>query len=98
MPRIRFTLSAETDLLELWVTIAEENLTAADETLDVIQATAMILGAQPEMGRARPELAEGLRSLPTCTPYLIFYLPDDDGLLVVRVLHHARDIDAEYFS
>jgi hypothetical protein len=25
-------------------------------------------------------------------------LPDDDGLLVVRVLHHARDIDAEYFS
>lgn len=27
MPRIRFTHSAETDLLELWVTIAEENLT-----------------------------------------------------------------------
>jgi len=98
MPRIRFTLSAETDLLELWVTIAEENPTAADETLDVIQATAMILGTQPEMGRTRPELAEGLRSLPTRTPYLIFYLPDDDGLLVVRVLHHARDIDAEYFS
>lgn len=98
MSRIRFTLSAETDLLELWVTIAEENPTAADEILDVIQATAMILGTQPEMGRARPELAEGLRSLPTRTPYLIFYLPDDDGLLVVRVLHHARDIDAEYFS
>jgi toxin ParE1/3/4 len=98
MPRIRFTHSAEIDLLELWVTIAEENLTAADEILDVIQATATLLGTQPEMGRARPELAEGLRSLPTRTPYLIFYLPDDDGLLVVRVLHHARDIDAEYFS
>lgn len=98
MPRIRFTHSAETDLLELWVTIAEENLAAADEILDVIQATATLLGTQPEMGRARPELAEGLRSLPTRTPYLIFYLPDDDGLLVVRVLHHARDIDAEYFS
>lgn len=98
MPRIRFTHSAETDLLELWVTIAEENLTAADEILDVIQATATLLGTQPEMGRARPELAEGLRSLPTRTPYLIFYLPDNDGLLVVRVLHHARDIDAEYFS
>lgn len=98
MPRIRFTHSAETDLLELWVTIAEENLTAADEILDVIQSAATLLGTQPEMGRARPELAEGLRSLPTRTPYLIFYLPDDDGLLVVRVLHHARDIDAEYFS
>lgn len=97
MPRIRFTHSAETDLLELWVTIAEENLNAADNVLDVIQSTATLLAAQPEMGRARPELAEGLRSLPTRTPYLIFYLPEDDGLLIVRVLHHARDIDAEYF-
>lgn len=60
------------------MTIAEENPTAADEILDVIQATTKLLGAQPEMGRVRPELA--------------------DGLLVVRVLHHARDIDAEYFS
>ena len=60
MPRIRFTHSAETDLLELWVTIAEENLPAADEILDVIQATATLLGTQPEMGRARPELAEEL--------------------------------------
>jgi toxin ParE1/3/4 len=98
MPRIRFTHSAETDLLELWVTIAEENLTAADEMLDAVQSTATLLGTQPEMGKARPELGEGLRSLPTRTPYLIFYLPDDDGLLIVRVLHHARDIDAEYFS
>lgn len=72
MPRVRFTHSAETDLLELWVTIVEENLTAADETLDVIQATVKLLGTQPEMGRARPELAEGLRNLPTRSPYLIF--------------------------
>lgn len=98
MPRIRYTNSAEADLLELWLTIAEENLTAADDALDVIQATVSLLGTQPEMGRARPELADGLRSLPTRTPYIIFYLPDEDGLLVVRVLHHARDIDADYFS
>ena len=50
------------------------------------------------MGRARPELEDGLRSFPTRTPYIIFYVPDGDDLLVVRVLHHARDIDAEYFS
>ena len=98
MPRIRYTNTAEADLLELWLTIAEENLTAADDALDVIQATASLLGTQPEMGRARPELADGVRSLPTRTPYIIFYLSDEDGLLVVRVLHHARDIDADYFS
>lgn len=98
MSRTRFTNSAETDLLELWLNIAEENLVAADESLDLIQATVSLLGTQPEMGRARPELAEGLRSFPTRTPYIIFYVPDEGDLLVVRVLHHARDIDAEYFS
>lgn len=98
MFRIRFTNSAEADLLELWLTIAEENLVAADESLGSIQSTIAALGRQPEMGRARPELADGLRSLPTRTPYNIFYLPNADGLLVVRVLHHARDIDADYFS
>ena len=94
----RFTNSAEDDLLELWLTIAEENLVAADESLDSIKATVLLLATQPEMGRARSELADRLRSFPSRTPYIIFYVPDEDGVLVVRVLHHARDIDAEYFS
>lgn len=98
MTRIRFTSSAQADLLELWLVIAEENLLAADESLDVIQSTVSLLGSQPEMGRLRPELAVGIRSIPTRTPYIIFYMPNADGLLVVRVLHHARDIDANYFS
>jgi plasmid stabilization system protein ParE len=50
------------------------------------------------MERAHPELADGLRSFPTRTPYIIFYMLIDDHLLVVRVLHHARDIDTDYFS
>ena len=98
MLRIRFTNSAETDLLEMWLNIAEENPVAADESLDSIKATVSLLGTQPEMGRARPELSDGLRSFPTRTPCIIFYVPDVDCLVVVRVLHHARDIDAEYFS
>lgn len=98
MSRIRFTNSAENDLLELWLNIAEENQVAADESLDVIQAAVLLLATQPEMGRARPELADKLRSIPTRTPYIIFYVADEEGLLVIRVLHHARDIDAGYFS
>lgn len=98
MSRICFTNSAEADLLELWLNIAEENLVVADESLDSIQATVSLLGTQLKMGRTRPELADGLHSFPTRTPYIIFYVPDGDDLLVVRVLHHARDIDAEYFS
>ncbi|MFY9261344.1 MAG: type II toxin-antitoxin system RelE/ParE family toxin [Gallionella sp.] len=94
----RFTQSAETDLLELWLNIAAENPVAADASLDAIQASLSILSRHVEMGRARPELADGLRSFPTRTPYILFYIPRDDHLLVVRVLHHARDIDANDFA
>jgi len=82
----------------LWLSIAEENQVAADESLDVIQAAVSLLATQPEMEIARPELADGLRSIPTRTPYIIFYVANEEGLLVVRVLHHSRDIDLEYFS
>ena len=82
----------------MWLSIAEENQVAADESLDVIQAAVSLLVTQPEMEIARPELADGLRSIPTRTPYIIFYVANEEGLLVVRVLHHSRDIDVEYFS
>jgi toxin ParE1/3/4 len=82
----------------LWLNIAEENQVAADESLDVIQAEVSLFATQPEMEIARPELADGLRSIPTRTPYIIFYVANEEGLLVVRVLHHSRDIDVEYFS
>lgn len=98
MSRVRYTDSAEADLRELWLTIAEDNPVAADGVLDSIQATVTLLCTQPEMGRTRPELVENMRSFPTPTRYVVFYLPDAQGdLLVVRVLHHACDIDRDYF-
>lgn len=97
MGRVQYARSAEDDLLELWLTIAEDNPDAADSVLDKIDETARLLTAQPEMGRSRPELAEGMRSFPTRTPYLLFYLPTSEGVVIVRVLHHARDIDPDYF-
>ncbi|MHB1084255.1 MAG: type II toxin-antitoxin system RelE/ParE family toxin [Thiobacillus sp.] len=63
--------------------------------LGSIYRSAQQLAEQPMMGRARPELAAGLRSFPTQTPYILFHLHDDaGGIIVVRVLHHARDIEA----
>ena len=50
---------------------------------------------QPMMGRARDELAPGVRSFPFGR-YVVFYLPLDGGIDVVRVLHGARDIDAAF--
>jgi plasmid stabilization system protein ParE len=92
MPRLSFTQIAQSDLLEAWLYMAEDNPTAADGVLAAIEDEAKALLAQPSMGRARPELAEGVRSWPTSTRYILYYLPKPEGITVLRVLHHARDI------
>lgn len=54
-----------------------------------------LLAARPMMGRARDELAPGVRSFPFGR-YVVVYAPLDDGIDVIRVLHGARDIDAVF--
>lgn len=92
MARVMLAQSAQTDLLEAWLYIAEENQPAANRLLDTIDKETHTLLLQPLMGRARPELADCVRSWPTSTPYILFYLADDEGITVLRVLHHARDV------
>ena len=56
-----------------------------------IEEKCELLATSPSIGRRRDELAEDLRSLPHDS-YLIFYRLVADGVLVVRVLHAARDV------
>lgn len=94
MGKLRYSASAEDDLLEAWLYVAEDSSEAADRLLDRIDSEARALLMQPKMGRARDELATGLRSWPTATPYILFYFVDADGITIARVLHHARDVPA----
>ena len=72
--------------------IAEDSIDGADRQLDQIDVETRMLLQQPKMGRTRDELATGLRSWPTSTPYLLFYFVDSEGIDIARVLHHARDV------
>lgn len=92
MGKVRHSASAENDLLEAWLYIAEDSVDAADRLLDQIDSEVRKLLMQPKMGRTRDELAAGLRSWPTSTPYVLFYFVDADGITIARVLHHARDV------
>jgi plasmid stabilization system protein ParE len=47
MGRVLFTQSAQTDLIEAWAFIAEENPTAANRVLDTIEREANALSSQP---------------------------------------------------
>ena len=91
----KFTRLAENDLFEIAEYIAEDNPEAAHRVVEAIQETTTNLATQPEMGRSvESNLYDDLRSLP-CGDfpiYQIFYLTLDDDLVVVRVLHGARNI------
>lgn len=95
MPQVTRRPLAETDIVEIWNYIADDSVAAADRWVDRLDEQFRVLAMQPAMGRARDELAPGVRSLPFGR-YVIFYVPLDDGIDVVRVLHGARDIDAVY--
>jgi toxin ParE1/3/4 len=83
---------AAADILEIWDYIAEDSLDEADLWVDRLDEKLGLLATQPSMGRARNELAAGLRSFPFGR-YVIFYVPLADGIDVVRVLHSSRDVD-----
>ena len=93
MPTVQKLPKAYEDLLEIWDFIAADNIAAADAWIDKLDAHFLLLASHPLMGRARDELAKNLRSFPFGR-YVIFYLPDTNGITVVRVIHSARDIDA----
>jgi toxin ParE1/3/4 len=84
---------AESDLDDIWWYIAQDNPEAADKLLDRIEERCQALARFPEMGVNREELMHGLRGLPIGN-YVVFYLPIEHGIEIVRVLPGMRDIDA----
>ena len=86
---------AAADILDIWDHIAEDSLAQADRWVDKLDEKFKLIATQPLIGRARNELAAELRSFPFGR-YVIFYMPIEDGVDVVRVLHSARDVDAVF--
>jgi toxin ParE1/3/4 len=87
---------AREDLRACALYIARDSPDAALRFLDAAEAAFARLLERPYAGIAvalpSPRLA-GLRrwSVPGFPSHLIFYLPTDEGIEIVRVLHGARD-------
>lgn len=96
MAKILLKPQAETDLVEIWVYIAQDNPTAADELLNIIDDKCITLSESPLIGKARDELVPGVRSFPVGNYVLFYQLIEngEDGIEIIRVLHGARDIDS----
>jgi toxin ParE1/3/4 len=75
----------------IWARIALDNIKAAEELLDRFSAAFEMLVQNPQAGRARPDPGANLRSFAVAN-YIIFYLPQSDGIAIVRVMHGRQDI------
>jgi plasmid stabilization system protein ParE len=93
-PEIILLPLARRDLREIWRYIGKENSEfVADVVLTRIQSTLDVLAFAPFIGKRRDDFPGKPYSFPV-RPYAIFYVPkpDQDGIVVWRVLHGARNL------
>ena len=91
---IRYTSSAVNDLDLIFGYISVENKAAAYELVSDMEAAVMGLSEMPYMGSVvNPEVRtniSGLRYV-VVAPYVIFYVLQQDEVVIARVLHSRQD-------
>ena len=86
------TGAAKDDLAEIWLTIATEtSATVADDFILALEHHFEPLRSFPNSGAPRDHLRPNLRVV-FHQPYLIYYRPLSDAVVILRILHGARDI------
>jgi toxin ParE1/3/4 len=93
MPHLHVSSRAYLDLIEIWNYIADDSVENADTFVDQLNEVIQNLCRHPRMGRRREELAPTIRSFPY-QRYIIYYRIEPDALVIVRVLHGARDVES----
>jgi toxin ParE1/3/4 len=93
--RRRYTLhaAARDDLKHICRYIAERNLTAAARLREKFLATFRMLASSPQIGELRPDLGPEVRIF-TVERYVVLFQSRTEGLRIVQIVHHARDMDA----
>jgi toxin ParE1/3/4 len=93
MARLTITESARADLQEIRDYIANDNPAAARRLVERLRAQARKLAQTPGIGRRREDLRYDLFSFPVGR-HVLFYRSQPGGIVLVRVIHGARDLPA----
>lgn len=96
----RLAPRASLDLDEIWYHIASEsgNVATADRQITSITSRFFLLTNHPHLGRRRDsEFGPGFRSFPVDDHVIIYRVVNDD-VLILRVAHGRRDIEALFGS
>jgi toxin ParE1/3/4 len=81
--------------MQIWEYIADDSEAQADNFINRVNRQFELIMQHSAMGRARDELASSLRSFPF-ERYVIFYIATSYGIDVVRILHDAQDVAAQF--
>lgn len=94
MPRAELTLlaQAEQDLIELRrYSRREFGAATADRYVEDIRGVFRLLCDNPRAGTPRPDFGAAIRSF-TKRRHRILYCIVEQGIQIVRVLHHSQDV------
>lgn len=95
MSRLTFSHLAQRDLQAIADFIKRDNSSAALRWVNHLEKQCQKLIDMPQIGRLHEDLAPELRGFPVGR-YIIFYREQTNGILIVRVLHSARDVKLQF--
>ncbi len=98
MADIVLTRLARADLAAIdRYTAAQHGIEAADSYTRGFAVAFDLLGRHPQAGAEQPMLGKGIRCL-VHRKHRVFYTLRDDSVIVIRVVHHARDARGQLAS
>lgn len=93
--RVALSPLAERDLEAIGDYIADDNPSRALSFIAELRTQCATIAKAPQAYRVRPELGEGIRSCAHGN-YVIFFTATKARLTIVRVVHGAMDIPAQF--
>jgi toxin ParE1/3/4 len=93
--RYRLTPEARFDLFAIWEYIARDNVSAADRVARRLERAFQLLAAFPKKGHKRADVhtSDPVLFWPAGS-YVIVYQPEPGPIVIVRIVHGARDLNA----
>ena len=92
MAKYRLSRRADNDLAEIAdYSIGEFGIEQARRYRDALEACFLVPADNPLIGHSAEQFAPRLRQFDHAS-HIVFYLPDDVDLLIVRILHEHADI------
>jgi toxin ParE1/3/4 len=97
-PNYALDIPVAEELWEIWEFIAKDNVEAADLVVKATHETFGLIARNPGIGKVcklrDPRLKDiYFRRVVNFDSYLIFYRKTSSGILVLHVLHQARNVE-----